>query len=151
MLCILLQVTSLSSATENSTTPMLAYRVSKKLNDGAGIDATLNIRFLEGFLENEREIAEIRYSKLINGNEYMGAYNLQFDRRGQSGSEHRLWQQVRHQFVLPNSAFETQPALKSVILVIAPNLAPGCGYLIAGSKTCLCKINCELGMNWYTT
>lgn len=112
MLCILLQVTSLSSATENSTTPMLAYRLTKKLSDGAGIDATLNIRFLEGFLENEREIAEIRYSKLIHGNEYMGAYNLQFDRRGQSGSEHRLWQQVRHQFVLPNSAFESSARIE---------------------------------------
>ena len=132
MLCIFLQVTSLSSATENSTTPMLAYRVSKTLSDGAGIDATLNIRFLEGFLENEREIAEIRYSKRINGNEYMGAYNLQFDRRGQSGSEHRLWQQIRHQFFCLTVLLKAQPALKSVISVPAPNLAPGCEYLIAG-------------------
>jgi len=112
MLCILLQFSSLSSATENSTTPMLAYRMSKTLFDDTSIDATLYIRFLEGFLENEREIAEIRYSKRINGNEYMGAYNLQFDRRGQSGPEHRLWQQIRHQFVLPNSAFESSARIE---------------------------------------
>src|SRR5687767_8873549 len=90
-------------AVEHNTTPSLALRLQHDLSETSTLDATLNARFNELFVESEREIAEIRYGKRIGNNEFMTAYNLQFDRRDQPGVEHRLWQQLRHRFTLQHS------------------------------------------------
>lgn len=94
-------------AIESETTPVVALRLSKTLENGGSIDATVNASSREGFREHERKIFEIRYGKRSGSNEFMGGYNIQFDRNGSPGSEHRLWQQFRHQFLLDGSSIES--------------------------------------------
>jgi hypothetical protein len=91
---------------------MLAMRLSKALEDTSYLDATFNARINEGFHSHEREIFELRYVKRIGANEVSAAYNQQFDRNGAPGSEHRLWQQFRHQFALDASNVESSVRLE---------------------------------------
>lgn len=105
LLCLLSTTPVL--AIESETTPVLALRLSKALQNGGTLDATINARSREGFHDHEREIFEIRYGKRTGSNEFMGGYNIQFDRNGSPGSEHRLWQQFRHQFALDGSNIES--------------------------------------------
>lgn len=99
-------------AVENETTPVLALRLSKTLPQNSYLDVTANARAYEGFIGHEREIFELRYGRRIGNNEYSAAYNQQFDRNGSPGSEHRLWQQFRHQFTWENSSFESSLRLE---------------------------------------
>jgi hypothetical protein len=94
-------------AIDNQTVPMLSMRVQKALSANSYVNFALNARFNEGFEEHEREIAEVRVGRRNGSNDVSAAYNLHFDRNGQSGSEHRLWQQLRHEFSLPGSSFES--------------------------------------------
>lgn len=104
--------TASTFAVESQTTPVLALRLSKTLPEGAYFDATINARSYEGFVGHEREIFELRGGKRIGSNEFSAAYNVQFDRQGSPGSEHRLWQQFRHQFALESSNFESSVRLE---------------------------------------
>jgi len=99
-------------AVESITAPQLSLRVQHDISDTSSLDATLSARFNEVFVESEREIAEIRYSKSMGANEFTAAYNLQFDRRDQAGVEHRIWQQLRHRFALQNSAIESSARIE---------------------------------------
>ncbi len=97
---------------ESITTPTLAFRVQHDLDENSTLDATISARFNEVFVESEREIAEIRYGKRLGSNEFVAAYNLQFDRRDQAGVEHRTWQQLRHRFALRNSSIESSARIE---------------------------------------
>lgn len=99
-------------AVEGTTTPQLALRMQRDLSETSTLDATLSARFNQVFAESEREIAEIRYGKTFSSNEFMAAYNLQFDRRDQAGVEHRTWQQLRHRFALQQSSIESSARIE---------------------------------------
>ena len=109
---VLLMTASPDFAVESITTPQLAFRVTHDLSETSTLDATISARFNEVFVESEREIAEVRYGKRMGSNEFMTAYNLQFDRRDQAGVEHRLWQQLRHRFTLENSSIESSARIE---------------------------------------
>ena len=114
MLLVALTVFTLptSYAIDSETVPVLAFRLSRMLPEQSTLDMTLSARSYEDFDAHEREIFEVRYSRDIGANELMAAYNLQFDRKGSPGREHRLWQQFRHQFSLPASTFESSVRLE---------------------------------------
>ncbi len=99
-------------AREDDTTPLFALRVQKALQANRFVDFTLQARVFEGFVGHEREIAEVRYGLRNGSNEMMFGYSLQFDRNGSPGSEHRPWQQFRHQFSLDESSFESSIRLE---------------------------------------
>lgn len=104
---LLVSLSSAASAMDSETWPVLAFRATTVLTDTSTLDFNFSARAVEGFQEHEREIAEVRYGKRFGSNEFMASYNLQFDRNGAPGNEHRLWQQLRHQFALDRGSIET--------------------------------------------
>jgi hypothetical protein len=100
-------------AIESSTAPQLALRLQHDLGATSSLDATFSARFNEVFVESEREIAELRYSKSMGNKEFSTAYNLQFDRRDEAGVEHRIWQQLRYRFALRNSAIDSSARIEA--------------------------------------
>jgi hypothetical protein len=103
----LISLSSTAWAIDSETWPVLAFRATTALSTSSTLDFNVSARAVEGFQEHEREIAEIRYGKRFGSNEFMASYNIQFDRNGAPGSEHRLWQQIRHQFALDSGSVET--------------------------------------------
>jgi len=99
-------------ALEESTVLAVGLRVQKALTSGTSLEATVSARSNEGFISHERKIFDMRASRDIGIFDVSAGYNYQFDRNGQSGTEHRLWQQVRHQFALPASSIDSSARIE---------------------------------------
>ncbi len=107
-LCVLLPFAAMPAlAIETQTLSELAFRGIKALDSTSTVDFTLTEQVIEGFEKHDREMAETRYSIRYGDNELMAGYHAEFDRTGLLGNEHRLMQQIRHQFTLDNNTFDT--------------------------------------------
>ena len=94
-------------AIETQTLSALAFRGTKALDSTSTADFTFTEQDIEGFEKHDREMAETRFTRRYGDNELMAGYHLEFDRTGLLGNEHRLMQQIRHQFTLDNNTFDT--------------------------------------------
>jgi len=112
-LVVLLSCTAMPAmAIETQTLSQLAFRGTKSLDTTSTVDFTFTERDIEGFEKHDREMAETRYFRKFGDDEVMVGYHLEFDRTGLLGNEHRLMQQVRHQFTLDNNTFDTSLRLE---------------------------------------
>jgi hypothetical protein len=99
-------------AIETQTLSQLVFRGTKALDSTSTVDFTFTERDIEGFEKHDREMAETRYFQKFGDNDVMVGYHIEFDRTGLLGNEHRLMEQIRHQFTLDNKSFDTSLRLE---------------------------------------
>lgn len=113
----LLTVLCMSAATpalaiETQTLTSLIFRGTKAIDSSNSVDFTVTERDYEGFEKHDREILEGRYFKRYGDTDIMVGYHTEFDRTGLLGNEHRLMEQIRHQFTFNNNSFDTSLRLE---------------------------------------
>jgi hypothetical protein len=110
MLCTVFAESAL--AIESETISNLAMRFQKRYSSDTTLTATLTTRWMDQFIQHEREIADLNVARRFGAEELASGYQIQYSRLGQPGMEHRLWQQYRHIAALYGNTFETSVRLE---------------------------------------
>jgi len=108
-------------AIEQGTVTGFNIRAQRALTNTLGMEAAITVRANEMFAEHEREIADLRLVRDFASNELSAGYNYQFDRNGQPGAEHRLWQQFKHQFLFDHLFLDSSVRLEERYFTVGHN------------------------------
>lgn len=108
--CLLIPATA--RAIDSETISNVALRIQKPFSGDTLLTATMTSRWTDQMSLHEREIADLNVARRFGAEELASGYQIQYSRLGQSGMEHRLWQQYRHIAALHGETFETSVRLE---------------------------------------
>lgn len=122
-------------------------RVVKALGPQRSVDGMISGRWRDGFDRHDRGNGSVSFTERRGDSDFNFAYQGQFYRYGQTGMEHRLWQQLRHRFRFSSGTYELSGRLEERFL---PNDRSGERFRLFNrwSQPVAYGFNLNLGYEW---